>query len=54
MRTLFLQSGFLDLCGKWRQSVSRDLSVLLDVYDCKMWLEFMTVAGLPFLADKIV
>ena len=48
LRTLFLRSGFLDLCEKWRQSVSRDPSVLVDVYDGKMWLEFR----LPFLADK--
>lgn len=52
LKSLLLRPGFLDLCERWRQSVSADRTVLLDVYDGKMWQEFMVVSGVPFLAKK--
>jgi len=40
------------LCEQWRENLVSDPSVVRDVYGGKLWLEFMVVSGIPFLAIK--
>ena len=46
---LFNQTGFYDLCEHWRvRSIDGKLT---DVYDGRIWHEFQSVSGKPFLAS---
>ena len=40
--------GFLELCEEWR-GVSRPEGILTDVYDGKLWKEWMDFDNVPFL-----
>ena len=51
LRCMLLRPGFLDLCEEWRNCLSSDLT-MCDVYDGRLWKEFLLFNGLPFLAAK--
>ncbi|SMN01974.1 hypothetical protein SPONN_281 [uncultured Candidatus Thioglobus sp.] len=52
LRSMLLRPGFLNLCEEWRECVLFEDSKLRDVYDGRIWREFMTVGGKPFLSTK--
>lgn len=52
LTTLINRVGFLEKCEKWRcRSPSRNCELLCDIYDGKVWQEFQTVDGRPFLCE---
>ena len=46
------RKDFVTLCEEWRDSVSSDV-VYNDVYDGKIWKEFTSFHGKPFLVHTI-
>ena len=42
--------GFDALCNQWITNISND-GVYKDVYDGKIWKEFLTYKGQPFLSE---
>jgi len=44
------RSSYLELCEKWRSRVVPE-RVLSDVYDGRVWKEFLNYNGKPFLAE---
>ena len=50
LRSFLLRPGFVELCQViHRQPVGDDCGLMCDIYDGKMWKEFATVNGQPFL-----
>ena len=50
LKALFRRPGFAASCEHWRTRASSD--VLRDVYDGKIWQEFLTYKGQPFLESE--
>ena len=51
LQDMLLCSKFIDMCEKWR---CRNIphGILADIYDGRVWKEFMVVNGTPFLSEK--
>lgn len=52
LQSLFLRPGFFRQCEHWRQDFSPDCSTRSDVYDGKLWKDFMCFEGRPFLGES--
>ena len=53
LKTLISQNGFLENCEQWRSRQNTiPNGVLGDIYDGRMWKEFMTINGDEFLASQ--
>ena len=51
LQDMLLRSKFINMCEKWR---CRNIphGILADIYDGRVWKEFMVVNGKPFLSEK--
>ncbi len=49
LRTFFLRPGFTEQIELWRRRTN-ELGKLSDVYDGKVWNEFLNIRGRPFLS----
>lgn len=49
LRFLFSRPGFYHNCEKWRKDFKSDSSLLSDVYDGKVWKDFLQFEGRSFL-----
>ena len=52
LQSLLSRPGFYQLCERWRQDFLQDRSLLSDVYDGKLWKEFLQFQVSSFLAAK--
>jgi len=53
MKNLINRPGFLDLCQHWKaRGFSIDQNLLGDIYDGRVWQEFMNIDGIPFLSGN--
>ena len=44
--------GFMDLCDQWRSNMCSEENVMKDIYDGRIWREFLYYEGKPFLQDR--
>ena len=51
LQSLLVQPGFLHLYEQLHENLVSDPSVVRNVYDGKLWQEFMVVSGIPFLVQ---
>lgn len=51
LEQLFGQPGFASLCEQWRKRIPVN-GLLTDVYDGRVWQDFLVVSGKPFLSCK--
>ena len=52
LQRLLLLPGFMDLCDKWRSDMCSEEGVMKDIYDGRIWKEFLYHKGKPFLLDR--
>ena len=52
LKSFFKRPNFLHACEEWRQTIATDPNVLCDVYDGKLWKDFFSFKGTPFLSEK--
>lgn len=49
LQELILQPHFLPMCESWRKNYNKEKDVFRDVYDGKIWKDFMIFDNKPFL-----
>lgn len=51
LKHLLMRVDMLKLCNEWVTRKSTDPQVMIDVYDGKLWKDFMNINGRPFLSQ---
>ena len=52
LQRLLQLPGFMDLCDQWQSNMCSEGNVMKDIYDGRIWKEFLYHEGKPFLKDR--